>query len=357
MTPQQDTEAAGAASNGADDALPALVARPLALSPEAPEYLAVIAQTPDVSRVAIVELGSGRASLVPGVDGEVVDIGWVARGFGVLFRSDRSLWLYQFRQDRLLPVADGLAMGALRAYALSPDGHRLAIALDDAIEIAAIVEDGRFVRGHSYPLPYGLAVKQLLWLDDDRLTCLLRDADGTRRQLLSIDARERTTAVVEADPVNALLAPYPASGGIVVAWLDPNGIGDEAAIRMPDGELRPLRTADEADAGEFTIAYRAATQESVARLGTEDPGDATRLVVLPPGSAPARTWLEAFPRLQDLSLSPDGGWATFVDNSPLYEIGDPGGDVYVTAFGTDDAHRVLEASLEGWSFREPVLGP
>src|ERR1044071_8486590 len=111
------------------------------------------------------------------------------------------------------------------------------------------------------------------------------------------------------------------SGALIVVRAGAERIGDEAVAIMASGEARRLRDGDENGAGEFVLVQRAETRQTVVLLGTEDLGDPKKLVILPPDSNQGQPWLQAFPQIDELTLSRNGRWAAFVDVSAVRDTG------------------------------------
>lgn len=340
-----------------------LKGQPVHLPSGAPNYLVAIVHglSIDDGRLVVTHLPTGAVTLLPEVDGIPYDPVWAPNGLGILFRVGDQLFFFNGRQKRLDRLADDLSFsfGARgKSYAFSSDGRWVAFARHNAIQIFSIDEFGTFSRRNQVSLPDGAHFSQLLWaVDNHHLVILVNSSDGLQNQLVWLDLPAQKAWTQEADKVIGLLGWDSPTGGLVVIYSDPERIGDEAAIFQSSGEIQKLRIAEEDEAGELVVAYRSMQHEVVAILCTEDLGDPMQLGVLPPGAAPARPWLQNFTRLAELSLSANGNWATFVDQSPLESTGESCGHIYIVPFGSEDAIRVLEAIPNSYCFSTPVFRP
>ncbi|MGD2063328.1 MAG: hypothetical protein PVF51_07085 [Nitrospirota bacterium] len=330
---------------------------PVELPRGAPAYLATVVHGLTASRVAVTELRTGHTMLLPETEAVPAAPVWAPDGSRILFRVEDELMAYDVQQSHLRRVATGLSQGGRTPYAYSPDGERIAVAEATVIHVLSASRHGGD-GAERFTLPEGTTFLQLLWAVDGRtLLVLTQREDGGTPSLVWIDLADKAARVQPVYHVTGLLGWDASTSALVVVHLDPERMGDEAAVRLPSGEVRALREAEEDDAGEFVVAYRPDTRQTVVSLGTEDLGDPTKLLILPPDNAPARSWLEAFPRLDELSISADGGWAAFVDRSPVYDTGEVGGDIYAVPFGSDTPVLVLKADPDTCTFTTPVLRP
>jgi hypothetical protein len=328
------------------------------LPPDAPAFLAIIVHGVDRSRVAVIRLQNGRIMLMPSIDAIPADPRWAPDGNSLLFRSESQLMIFDFRKNRLYPFAKELSIGGSVPYAYSPDGNLIAVAQTNLVKILPKVSAQSRIKAEDYPLPHGSVFSQLLWAGDNRnLIVLVRSNDGNKRWLMRIDASAQTNTIMASNDVTALLGWDSTTGGLVIARANQKRLGNEAVTILSSGDRKPIHKMEEDDAGEFVVAFRHKTRETIAMLGREDLGEAIRLLILPPGNTRKRQWLTPFPKLSELSLSTDGNWAAFVDNTPMDDSGDVGGHIYIVPFGSENALLVLEAKPESYAFSTPIFSP
>lgn len=321
----------------------------------APRYLAVVVHGLAASGIAIVEPGAGRSWLVPSTAELPADPVWAPDGASLLFRDENQLELYALREGRTKNLDIQLSSFGATPYAYS--GQTSLIAVAESAVVHILSADGSARRGQ-FPLPQDMSFADLVWSDDGQTLVVLASSNsGGPASLVWIDAASMTMNTRQAEGIVNLLGWHAAAGGPVVVSAALDRVGNGTAVLLPSGKLRPVREADENEAGEFVLAYRSATGQTVVMLRTEDLGDPVRLQVLDPDGSHPRPWLTPYPMLTDLALSAGGSWAAFVDATPLADSGEPYGDVYVTAFGEDNAVLVLRADPESYAFSSPALSP
>ena len=330
---------------------------PVDLPSDAPAYLVTVIHGLADSRVAITELRTGITMVLPETNAVPADPIWAPDSSSILFRNENELMYYDIRQNHLRHLASGLSPAGRTPYAYSPDGQLIAVAEANLIHVLPVTGGSRDDRGR-FALPEGASFAQLLWaIDGQNLVVLTMPDDVGNSLLVWIDTLAQTTHVQPTANVIGLLGWDPPTRGLVVVRFGPERIGNEAAILLPSGEFRALRDAEEDEAGEFVLAYRSDTQQTIALLGREDLGDPAKLLILSPDNTPAQLWLKAFPRLGELSISADGHWVAFVDGSPVEDTGEAGGHIYIAPFGSENAILVLKADPESRTFATPVFSP
>jgi hypothetical protein len=330
--------------------LPAEASAALVLPAGAPEYMVAVALGPLDSRLVVTRIRTGQTALLPSSPTVPADPVWAPDGSAILFRAGTDLMRYDTGQAAVGHLDSGLSRSGRTPYAYSPDGRRIAVAKASAVHVVTVGS-----ARERFALPEGQAFTQMRWARNARtLVVLVRDSGGENAALVWIDTDGRTARTQAAPGVTGLLGWDPTTGDLVVSQAAPERTGTQAVVLSPTGEARPLRDADEDEGGEFTLLYRPDTREAVAAVGNEDLGDPRRILLLPPGTAPARPWLDTFPRVDQMSLSADGRWVAFIAGGPDTE---PGGDVFVIPFGGQVPARVLLAQPDGYRFATPVLGP
>ena len=238
-------------------------------------------------------------------------------------------------------------------YVYSPDGRSFAVASDVEIGVKPL-KSGATVELR-YPLPRGTEFDQMIWTGENSLIVLVRSSVEESASLVWIDTVKRTQRVQPAPGVIRLFGWDSAENALIVSKVDSESGGEVSSLLTASGESRPFRVAEAHEAGEYIRSFHAESRQSVAELGREDMGDPVKVLILPPGDAPAVPWLEGFPRIRELSASADGRWVVFVDGGPVEEL-ETGGDIYIVPFAGKSPARLLKSSPTGLRFARPVLG-
>ena len=331
---------------------------PLALPSGAPAQLAAVVHGVDGNAVTIVDIATGSARSLPVADTYPKHLLWSPGGERLLYQIEDALLAYDIAQQRLIRLLDGLPSTAMPPFALSPDGELIAVARSGTVRVLN-PQTGGTSGLDEFTLPENAVFQQFLWTPSGRVLLILTNpadaAPNTAVSVVRVDVTAGTLAASAIDAISRLLGWD--AGRPVAVRSRPDGVGEQAGLIDRAGAFLPLRTGDENEAGEFVVAYAAGTRQVVVELGGEDLGDAVELQILAPADGPARPWLARFQALDDLSLSADGRWATFVDGQPVVDSGDPGGDVYLAPLGRDEAQRLLRAEPGELSYSNPVFRP
>jgi hypothetical protein len=317
--------------------------------------VASIAHGTASNRIAITNLSTGETRMLPPVDEPIADPVWAPDASRLLFRAGDALMMFDIARQQTEQLETGLAVTGRAPYAYSPDG-RLAFVRPRFVHVDAD-DDPRAGEPQRYPLPAGSSFVQMMWSGDGRMLFVLarKGDDAAAASLVSIDTTTRSSQTRALGTVAALIGWDPAADALVVARSRPELIGTEAVLLLPSGELRPMQTGEEDEAGQFAMAYLSDTRETIAQLGRDDLSDPVKLLILPFGGGGGRSWLQRFPRLDELAATSDGR-CVFVDRGAAEAANAPGGDVYTVRCGEDDA-RLAVQSREGYTFSTPALSP
>jgi len=265
---------------------------------------------------------------------------------------------YDCQQDRIVPFTKPLTEVGRHAYAFSIDSQMVAVSQEESVKVYPTHSPQQALA--EFSLPKENRFVQMLWTHDPnmphKLLVLSQSKKDNKSTLITIDTDTKTSQTLALKGVSGLLGWI--QNTPVVIHYDDSRIGDEAAVLAATGETKPLfsKQVEENDAGEYVVTFHSKTTEAVLRLGADDSADPTRLLIAS-ATQPSRQWLSRFPYLDELSLAPQGAWATFVDRSPVMDTGEQGGHIYITGFGSDQAMLILEADPEQYTFASPRFRP
>jgi Tol biopolymer transport system component len=321
----------------------------------APQRVAVLEETPDGVRLLLVDLPSGKQRIIPEVGGEPRQPLLAPNGREVLFRSASTLYWYREALDTVVEVFGQLNPQAATPYAFSPDGARIAAAMQEAVFVVVTADVARGAHdGLRVAMPPGCRVVDLSWSPDGRrLLVLCFPSPGKENaQLFEIDPTAPESAnivksIYEAPGLTRLLGWRP-DGALMI-----QGSGNtEEVLALSSG--RSAQRVSALEEGEHVLAYLPASDEVVSARSSEDQGDPVVLSLSSADGSNRRPWLAEFPRLSDLSFSAGGRWVVFVNRVGSDRAG---GDVYFVQTTNGAALLFMRADSASRAYAGPVVWP
>jgi hypothetical protein len=270
-----------------------------------PTSASVIAHGEEGAQLGIADFATGRLEPVGPAGGAARQAVWSPDGARLAYRVADRLFVHTPGAAADALLAEGVELGA-HAYAFSPDGARVAVALRGAA--VTVAADGAGAPRSLGAFP-GRRVGELAWAPDGGSVVLLVEP------VPPANAATSEAAIVRVPAAGGAGSARPANG--ISRFLGWRG-ADLLAVRT-DGTRQALAVVSEAGIAEVQIPaeqriveYLAAPDELVLALAGEDNDVALSRMPAHTGAEPRR-WLADLPAIGEVCTSADGRWALVID--------------------------------------------
>ncbi len=319
---------------------------------DTPTTIAVVEHADEGDYVSVVDIATGHLQRVTKDADKVRRPLWSSSGRFLLYQSGRAVKAYVDGEAAQSVLVEGIDPQASTSYATSADDAWIATALPEAVGLVrSPPANGTDPGVRRISLPPGCKVSNLLWSRDAATVLGLCGSAKTPdvSRLARIDVASGASTTQELRSVGRLLGWNPKSGALVVTRSE--SAKEDVGEVGTDGTVHTVRELSE---GEYVLQYIPSANLVVTTRAVDDQSDSAHVYLVTDQGTSPRRWLEHFPRLRDLEFSTDGRWAVFINRTDEEA---EGGDVYLTAVGSDEARRVLKAVPGEVSFSSPTVRP
>ena len=314
-----------------------------------PLRAAVVEHTPSGSVIAILDLQTHLSQQIVSRPQPPDSLDWCAAQPFLLYSMGPRLFMHKDHEEEILHDLD---QESADLFACSPDGSVLAATRSGALLLAPVAQLPSVTGAHMIPMAASCRVLSLLWSPDSRFLYLLYyPAPGTESaQLLRIEAATGHSLTLAAHGAIRLLGWRGTPERLLVARR--HSIAEEAGTLDAGDGFHPFHLRIKSA---FVGPYLKATDQLVAQEPADDPGDPSRLRLETADEASSMRWLAAFDIIRDMSVSQNGRWVMFVDQTRFPE--DSGGDIYLVEAGKQEAVLIIRATPGQVSYSLPVSWP